>query len=175
VGRPTGLIAYDTHLNVAKRQRGEEAVLRLIRPRTVLYAALMLFVGAIMSYALLTRSTVDVNVIRDRSPPFVRLADGTIRNDYQLKLMNMAAAHRRFRIEVSGLPGVHFIANGHGIETDGAIVAEAPADSVANVRVHVVAPSGAPPGSHAIRFRVTDTQTGETAASASAFYAGARR
>jgi cytochrome c oxidase accessory protein FixG len=173
VGRPTGLIAYDTHLNVQKRQQGEKTALQLIRPRTILYGVLMLIVGVLMVYGLATRSTLDLNVIRDRSPPFVRLADGSIRNDYALKLINMAPAERRVRVEVIGREGVRFIANGHAVEEDGAIVATAQGDSVANVRVHVTAPAGTPPGSHAIRFEIADAETGETAASASAFYAGA--
>lgn len=173
VGRPKGLIAYDTHVNVEKRQRGEVAGIRLIRPRTVLYAVLMAITGAIMLWALLTRSTLDLNVIRDRSPPFVRLADGGVRNDYALKLINMAPRVRRVRIEVSGLDGAHFIANGHQVEANGAIEVEAGADSVANVRVHVAAPQGAVEGSHPLRFTIIDTANGERAESASAFYAGA--
>ena len=173
VGRPTGLIAYDTHFNVEKRQLGEAAPLRLVRPRTVLYAALMLIVGAIMTYALATRSALDLNVIRDRSPPFVRLADGSFRNDYALKLINMAPQARRVRIRVSGLEGVHFVANGHSVGPKGEIVAEAAADAVANVRVHVAVPAATAAGSHPIAFEIIDVETGERASSASAFFAGA--
>jgi cytochrome c oxidase accessory protein FixG len=174
VGRPTGLIAYDTHLNVEKRQRKEQASIRLIRPRTILYAALMSAVGALMLYALLTRSTLDLNVIRDRSPPFVRLADGSTRNDYALKLINMRPQDRMLRIEVSGLEGVHFIANGHSVEPDGSILTPASADAVANVRIHVGAPAETGAGSHPIRFTIIDSETGERAESASAFYTGGR-
>ena len=174
VGRPTGLIAYDTRVNVEKRQRGEKATIELIRPRTVLYAALMLVVGAIMTYALATRSTLDLNVIRDRSPPFVRLADGSIRNDYALKLINMAPDSRRLRIQVSGLDGVHFVANGHSVEPNGEVLTEAGADAVANVRIHVAAPATVGPGSHRIQFQIIDAETGERAVSDSAFFAGDR-
>lgn len=173
VGRPKGLIAYDTHVNVEKRQRGERAGIHLIRPRTVLYAALMMIVGAIMLYALATRSTLDLNVIRDRSPPFVRLADGGMRNDYALKLINMAPRARHVRIEVSGLEGAHFISNGHQVTASGAIEVDAQSDGVVNVRVHVGAPAGVGAGSHPLRFTITDTETGERADSASAFFAGA--
>jgi polyferredoxin len=139
----------------------------------VLYAALMVVVGAIMLYALLTRSTLDLNVIRDRSPPFVRLADGGVRNDYALKLINMAPRARRVRIEVSGLDSAHFIANGHSVDRNGVIEVEAPADAVTNVRVHVAADANATRGSHPLRFTITDAADGEQAVSASAFYAGA--
>jgi cytochrome c oxidase accessory protein FixG len=175
VGRPKGLIAYDTHVNVDKRQRGEAAGIHLIRPRTVLYAVLMAAVGAIMLYALATRSTLDLNVIRDRSPPFVRLADGGVRNDYALKVINMAPRARRVRITVAGLEGAHFIANGHQVDANGAIEIAAPADRVATVRLHVAAPAQAEAGSHPLRFTIIDAENGERAESASAFFAGTRQ
>lgn len=171
VGRPKGLIAYDTHVNVEKRERGEAASLRLVRPRTILYAVLMAVVGAIMLYALTTRATLGLNVIRDRSPPFVRLADGSIRNDYALKLMNMAPRSRRVRITVHGFEGAHFISNGHRVDATGAITVETNPDGVSNVRVHVVAPADAP-GLHPITFEIVDSATGERAQSVSAFLAG---
>ena len=172
VGRPKGLIAYDTHVNVEMRQRGEDARLHLIRPRTILYAVLMVAVGAIMLFALINRSTLDLNVIRDRSPPFVRLADGGVRNDYALKLINMAPRARRLRINVSGLEGAHFLSNGHRVQPNGSIEVTAQPDGVANVRVHVVAAAGAVRGSQPLRFEITDIETGERAESASAFFAG---
>jgi cytochrome c oxidase accessory protein FixG len=172
VGRPTGLIAYETHVNVERRQRGEKARLRLVRPRTVLYALLMAAVGAVMLVQLLNRSTLDLNVIRDRSPPFVRLADGSLRNDYDLKLINMSPAARRVAIEVSGLAGARFVANGHDVEVDGRVIAEARPDGVADIRLHVVAPASTEAGSHTLRFSVVDLDTGEGAESASAFLAG---
>jgi cytochrome c oxidase accessory protein FixG len=173
VGRPTGLIAYDTSVNVEQRQRGEAARFRLVRPRTILYAILMVVVGAIMLNALMTRATLDLNVIRDRNPPFVRLADGGVRNDYALKLINMDRQARRISISVSGVEGLHLIANGHAIETDGTIMAEAQADGVSNIRIHVAVPASTPAGSHPIQFRIVDAETGDAADSASAFLTGA--
>jgi cytochrome c oxidase accessory protein FixG len=174
VGRPTGLIAYDTYQNVERRKQGLKPRLRLVRPRTVLYAALMLLVGAIMLYQLLNRSTLDLNVIRDRSPPFVRLADGSIRNDFALKLINMAPRARRVAIAVSGLDGAHIIVQGGALDEAGRVIAEAQPDSVANVRLHVVAPAGTAAGSHTLRFEVDDLDSDEHAGSASAFLAGTR-
>lgn len=172
VGRPTGLIAYDTHVNVERRKRGEAARIRLIRPRTILYVVLILVVGGIMLVQLLSRSTIDLNVIRDRSPPFVRLADGSVRNDYTLKLINMAPVTRHVAIEVTGLDGGRIVAQGHPLDERGRVLAETRPDSVANVRVHVIAPGGTSAGSHRLRFHVSDTESGETADSASAFLAG---
>ena len=38
--------------------------------------------------AFLMRSTLDVTVLRDRAPLFVRLSDGGVRNGYTIKIVN---------------------------------------------------------------------------------------
>ena len=170
VGRPTGLIAYDSYANVDRRKKSEPPQLRLMRPRTMIYGGLMVLVAAIMSYALMTRETLDLNVIRDRSPPFVRLADGSIRNDYELKLLNMTALERRVSIELEGLDGARLSAP--SLDEAGRVIALAPADRVTNLRVHVAAPVGIEPGSHDFSFIVRDLDSGETTRTAAAFLAG---
>ncbi|MGD9981378.1 MAG: cytochrome c oxidase accessory protein CcoG [Hyphomonadaceae bacterium] len=170
VGRPKGLISYDSYANQARRAQGQVARIRIVRPRTILYGALFVIVGALMIVGLASRQTLEANAIRDRSPPFVRLADGSIRNDYALKVINMSAAERRVAISVEGLAGAHLQAPELGAA--GAVVAVASADGVTNVRLHVAAPADVAPGSHDITFAVRDLDSGETATSASAFLAG---
>jgi cytochrome c oxidase accessory protein FixG len=170
VGRPTGLIGYDSYANVARRANGQRAEIRIVRPRTILYGGLMAIVAALMIYGLATRQTLDLNVIRDRSPPFVRLANGSIRNDYALKIINMTADPRRVSIEVSGLEGVRLQAA--TINGDGQVTANAEADGVTNVRLHVIAPATVSAGSHDLTFTIRDLETGDVATSASAFLAG---
>ncbi len=165
VGRPKGLIAYDSYANIDRRAKGDTPRIRLIRPRTIIYGVLLAFVAAFMIYGLATRQTLDLNVIRDRSPPFVRLADGSIRNDYAVKLVNMTDAPRRVIVSIDGLEGAR-LQGAH----DATAIAEA--DSVTNVRLHVVVPNTIAPGSHELTFIIRDLDTGETATSASAFLAG---
>jgi cytochrome c oxidase accessory protein FixG len=170
VGRPKGLIAYDSYANQARRSQGKAGAYRLIRPRTILYGALMSIVGLAMVYGLATRQTLDLNVIRDRSPPFVRLADGSLRNDYEMKLINMASAPRTLSIEVAGLDGARLQAP--VLNAEGRIVVDAAADQVTSVRLHVVAPSRTGAGSHDLTFTIRDLESGDVATSASAFLAG---
>jgi polyferredoxin len=132
----------------------------------------MMVVGAIMLQQLLTRQTLDLNVIRDRSPPFVRLADGSFRNDFALKVINMAPRTRHVAISVYGLEGAHIVVQGGALDQDGRVIAEARPDSVANVRLHVVAPAQTGAGSHPLRFEVQDLNSDEKTRSASAFLAG---
>ena len=170
VGRPTGLIAYDSYANQTRRVQGKEARIRILRPRTVVYGVLLAAVAAAMIFGLATRETLDLNVIRDRSPPFVRLSDGSVRNDYALKLINMSAEPRHLSITVTGLAGAHMrTTNG---DAGGRLETQAAADGVTSVRVHVVAPSTVPAGSYYLIFSIRDLDTGEVATSDAAFLAG---
>jgi len=106
VNLPTGLIAYDTPQNIERRRKGERAHFTLVRPRVVLYAAALLAVGAVMLFGLTTRATIDLNVLRDRNPNFVRLSDGSVRNAYTVKVMNRSAKARDFRLSIEGPSGL---------------------------------------------------------------------
>ena len=99
---PQGLIAYDNHENIARRQRGDRARFRLARPRVLLYAAMLGLVGGIMLLSLSTRATMDLSVLRDRNPTFVRLSGGSVRNAYTVKVMNRSNKRREFQIGVDG-------------------------------------------------------------------------
>ena len=77
---------------------------RLVRPRLILYAASIVIVGAVVLFGLSTRATIDLNVLRDRNPTFVRLSDGSIRNAYTLKVINHGNAARNFVLSIEGSP-----------------------------------------------------------------------
>ena len=46
-------------------------------------------IGLALLIVLAMRDTLDVNVIRDRNPLYVTLSDGSIRNGYEIKILNM--------------------------------------------------------------------------------------
>jgi polyferredoxin len=50
------------------------------------------------------RSVVELTVLRDRAPLFVTLADGSVRNDYTLKILNKSRAERALRARARGHP-----------------------------------------------------------------------
>ena len=102
--RPTGLIAFETLANLAASSAATASAApctartasgmavrkmpRFVRPRTLLYAAMLSAVVAIMAGAWLLRQTVTLSVLRDRAPLYVTLADGAVRNAYTLKIAN---------------------------------------------------------------------------------------
>jgi cytochrome c oxidase accessory protein FixG len=104
VGRPTRLIAYDTDINVKRREHGEKPIYRIVRARTVLYAAIIALVGIIMAYTLATRHSDGVSVLHDRNPLYVRLSDGSLRNAYTLRVINKSLEPKTYVLSMTGLP-----------------------------------------------------------------------
>ena len=59
VGRPQNLIGYATIAGLDAEEKGTTAKPPLLRPRTLLYMALILVVSAVMLVALSMRTTLD--------------------------------------------------------------------------------------------------------------------
>jgi len=157
VGRPSKLIAFDTLANLEAAATARSARFRVIRPRTAIYAGLLLAVGTIMALGLALRSSVELTVLRDRSPLFVPLADGAIRNGYTVKVLNKAREAEAYALAIDGLKGARLAVIGDGeVEADGATaLLEVRPDAVGTFRVMVRAERGALAGeSTPILFRV---------------------
>lgn len=139
VDRPTALIAYDTDAAVEARAAGRPAVYRLVRSRTVFYAVALAAVSALMIWGLATRTTLDLHVLRDRNPVFVRLHDGAVRNGYTLKVANRSFQPEQMTIALEGQPAAVLKTPG-SLVTAKTITVEVPANEVRAVRVFVTLP-----------------------------------
>jgi len=158
VGRPRGLIRWDTLARQQGRERGDQSIgWRPVRARTTLYAALLSVVAVVMVAAFVLRGDVELSAQRDRSPNFVRLSDGDIRNSYAVKISNKQQVDRHFRLAMRGLPASSLqVAN---VESEGAAQPNllVRADSVGTFRVLITVPAAkAPSGSAPIAFVVLD-------------------
>ncbi|MGB7203952.1 MAG: cytochrome c oxidase accessory protein CcoG, partial [Anderseniella sp.] len=113
LGRDKGLISYSTlsayNYNMAQstgtigeidparvRQDGKLAAVfkhfhwgEIVRPRTLIYATIYGVIGLGLLAALFMRIPLDINVTHDRNPLFVQLSDGSIRNGYEVRILNM--------------------------------------------------------------------------------------
>ena len=78
---------------------------KIFRPRTFVYFAIWSAIGLGLLYALLSRDRLEINVLHDRNPQFVTLSDGSIRNGYTVKLLNMIPEPRTFVLSIEGLAG----------------------------------------------------------------------
>jgi cytochrome c oxidase accessory protein FixG len=140
--RPKGLIAYDTDYAVVARVAGKTPTYHPVRSRTVYYAGALALVSAVMLWGFLQRSPVDLHVLRDRNPTFVRLHDGAIRNAYTLKITNRAFEPAVFTIGFTGLTDATLKTPGETASQDVLTVTVKP-DEVRAVRLFVSAPAAA--------------------------------
>lgn len=138
VGRPTGLIAYDSEYAVSARTQGRKAVYKPIRSRTIYYALAMSVVGGLTLWSLVTRPKADLGVIRDRNPIFVRMHDGAVRDGYTLKIGNRTFTEQRFDVAFEGVPGAKL---SHPGDPAGKLTVVVPPDQVVPLRVFVTAPA----------------------------------
>jgi cytochrome c oxidase accessory protein FixG len=143
IGKPEGLIGYDTDVNVERRAAGlSPEPVRVVRPRTVLYVAVIVAVGSMMLWSLTGRSSLALSSVHDRNPVFVRLSDGSIRNAYTLRVMNKSHEERVLAIDVTGLAAAQIDAAGAEIVDADTLRVSVPPDQVREMRVLVTAPRG---------------------------------
>jgi len=140
-GLPKGLISYDSAVNLTAREDGKTAPgIKPIRPRTVLYGGLLAIVGSVMLTGLLTRSTTEVNVLHERAPLFVEMSDGSVRNGYNYKILNMIREDRTYVLKAEGLAGATFDMVG-GASDVAELELPVDKDQVANYRIFVNIPA----------------------------------
>ena len=169
VGRPTGLIAYDTDANMARRKKGVIPTFKIFRPRVIVYSSVLLIVAGILIATMTTRATMNVNILRDRTLPFIMLSDGSVRNAYTIKIVNRDNVERLFNIDVDGPEGMVLSAVGEEVGADGLQVSAA-GDAVRSLRLFItMGPHALDADSAPITFRISDTKSGENATKASVF------
>ncbi len=133
VDRPPYLIAYDSFQGLEAKANGRSHKLKLIRPRTVIYTVLIAVVGLMMLAGVAMRTRLEVNVLPDRTPLFVRLSDGSIRNSYSLRILNKTYETINVRLSVEGLPAARLSV----LQQDEPVLSILP-DALTSTRVFVV-------------------------------------
>jgi cytochrome c oxidase accessory protein FixG len=103
MGSPRGLIRYST-----QHALDHEAT-RVLRPRVLIYGALLgaLVVGFVVAIAL--RSPVSLDVLRDRNTLYKLTDDGNVDNVYTLRILNKSESEQRFHIEAQGASALTLI------------------------------------------------------------------
>ena len=173
VGLPEGLIGYDTEANILRRLKGKAARFRIIRGRTVLYGAVLALVATVMLLSLSFRHTLDLDVLRDRNPDYVTLADGAVRNGYTLKLMNRDPQARDVVLAISGIKARMVNVAGLGA-IKGPVRLPVEADRVRTLRVLVTVARPDLAASHGLTFTLSDASGHENRDVAGVFVPGAR-
>ncbi len=103
---PRGLIRYATQNGINEGWTRQQMFKRVLRPRVLVYTAIMVVIVAAFAASLALRTPFRVDVVRDRGALARLVDDGRVENVYRLQLMNALESPQRFRIEAAGLAGV---------------------------------------------------------------------
>jgi cytochrome c oxidase accessory protein FixG len=118
---PKGLIRYTTEHTMHGKNT------RILRPRVMVYATLLLGITAVLVLAIIQRVPLELDVIRDRNALYRETNEGLIENIYTLKVINKDRHEHRYRLGISGLEGIELF-NEMGIVS-------VPSEEVLNVPV----------------------------------------
>ncbi len=160
---PRGLVRYTTQ-NALEHGRP----IRLLRPRVLVYSAILAAVTVALVIAVLVRVPLELDVIRDRNALFRETPDGLVENVYTLRILNMDDRAHRYRLGASGIPGLAFGTGQREIEARPGEATEVPVTLRA-------APDALPARSVVVRFRVEAADEPRYAAEEEARFLGPRK
>ncbi len=164
IGKPRGLIDYLALSDQDEEAKGKPAKRiweHVLRFRTMLYTTLWALIGVGLVVALFVRADIEMTVAPVRNPTFVTLSDGTIRNIYDIRLLNKNGEDREFHLSLTSDAILR-------IELEGTsqLVVTVPANETFLQRVYVSARPIDPAASvdrTDLRFWVEDLISGERA------------
>ncbi len=146
MGYQSGLIRYSTDNAMARHWTAREMWAHVLRPRTLIYSAILGALVIAFLTALAWRVPLKVDVIRDRGALGRVVEDGMVENVYRLQIMNTQEQFHRYQIKVRGIDG---------IEVASESVAEVPGATTRGFPLRVRVPPGrGKPGSNRIEFEV---------------------
>ncbi len=162
IGKPRGLIDYLAYSDEPREREGKPprpVWQHVFRVRTMMYTALWSIVGFGLIFALFIRPEIEMTVAPVRNPTFVTLSDGSIRNTYDVRLLNKHGEDRPFRITLTGDSTLRVQLEGTPYET-----VTVPANETFLQKVYVIAPGASEPANAErteFRFWVQDLTNGD--------------
>ena len=159
MGAPRGLVRYSTQNAMEHRWTPQQQGARLLRPRVLVYGALLGGVAVWFVVGLSTRNPLTFDVIRDRGVLARTIGRGDVENVYRLQIMHTLEHPQRYSIRVTGPEGLRlsdsspsFVEMESAAERQVPLAVYLPAEQAASltgqnipIRFHVM-PEGAPSG-----------------------------
>ncbi|ANH66532.1 cytochrome c oxidase accessory protein CcoG [Mitsuaria sp. 7] len=105
-GYERGLIRYATQNGMRHRWTAAQQWRRVLRPRVLVYGAILLLVSGGLVWSLAIRRPFKVDVVRDRATLAREVEDGVVENLYRLQVMNAAESTQRFVLDAQGIAGL---------------------------------------------------------------------
>ena len=104
VGLDRGLIRYTSQAEL------ETGKLSFLRPRLVVYSAILLVMLGTFAFSLAGKQTADVTLLRGLGAPFTILPSGEVSNQIRIKIANRAPEERTYLIELDAAGDLTMIA-----------------------------------------------------------------
>lgn len=99
MGYARNLIRYATENSEAGNK------IQILRPRVLIYAAVLFTAILSLTFAIINRTPLEVDIIRDRSSLYNETNEGMIENVYTLKLINKDVSPHQYTLNVEGITG----------------------------------------------------------------------
>ncbi len=115
----------------------------IFRPRTWVYTIAYSAIGIAMLTVLAFRDRLELNVLHDRNPVFVVLSDGSIRNGYEIKILNMLPMPRSFVLKIEGLDSASIKLSGRDIIAGLSVIFDVKPDQLLATKMFVQVPQSA--------------------------------
>src|SRR5438445_6354856 len=109
VGSPRGLIHYSADNALKNHLSSKQIRQRALRPRVLIYTGILCVIVSIFFGALIMRTPLKLDVIRDRGAMGREVDDGMIENVYRLQIMNTDETRHRYKIAVSGIDTIELV------------------------------------------------------------------
>jgi len=154
MGYERGLIRYTSGNAITERLTQPQVRKRMLRPRVLAYSALLGAIAVGFVFSLATRTTLRVDVIRDRGALGREVPGGLIENVYRLQIINSAEMPVELDLSASGVTGL-------SLQTADQGTSRVRVEGSSNRLVPVVlrAPAqGLAPGLHDIRIEAVGTR-----------------
>jgi cytochrome c oxidase accessory protein FixG len=103
MGYARGLIRYDSERNLVSTAPHKPR-LEWKRVKVLGYAAALVMATTILFYNIGTRTDTEATVQQIRQPLFVMLSDGSIRNRYQIHIVNKTEQDQVYTLNLRGIP-----------------------------------------------------------------------
>jgi polyferredoxin len=146
MGYARGLVKYTTENAMKNKWTQAQTWRHIFRPRILIYTTILASIVVAMGVSLAVRTPYKVNVIRDRGVMARIVGGGKIENVYQLQVMNATEATQRYKVSVSGLPGL-------AVTSDHTLTVESTQQRRLVVRLQAPFEAAAP-GTYPIEFRI---------------------
>lgn len=168
--RPKGLIRFDNEAS-ATTQSFKAPGIDWRRPKAMMFGLAALIAVALSAWGMATMPRLVAHAEPQRNPPFVRMSDGSVRNDYAVRLTHRLPDLARVTIRIDGLDGADMRLGTEPDDRFAALPVPVGVDRSAEERVLVTLPAKeAPNGRQDFEFVIDDHDGNEIARIASYFW-----